>query len=178
MRTKVLAATLLVAGAIGSVAERWFSRRPSAAAARGRSSGSGLVGSRCPGRRRVSSRSGRTRRCGWRAFPSGQGGPAVGGAFGGQQPGGGGRGGSGEAGSTRGGGRGGEGGMPGMGMAAHTWEYKFVDIRNDRMEFERTITQHGKDGWEYCSSERNLPPDRSRGTGLVFKKQKGGTAHC
>ncbi len=48
------------------------------------------------------------------------------------------------------------------------WEHKFVDVKNDRKEFERVITQHGNDGWEFCSSERF-------GSGelvLVFKKRK------
>src|SRR5579883_178197 len=75
----------------------------------------------------------------------------------------------------------GSGGMPGMPDMAGgigvvnptTWEYKFVDIKGGRQDFERTITQHGKDGWEFCSSERfGAGTERT----LVFKKRKGGDA--
>jgi hypothetical protein len=51
-----------------------------------------------------------------------------------------------------------------------TWEYKFVDVKNDRKTFEQVITQHGKDGWEFCSSERFGQGELV----LVFKKRKGG----
>lgn len=76
----------------------------------------------------------------------------------------------------------GPGGMPGMmgsmmpgGMGAvhpTTWEYKFVDIKADRKEFEKTIKQHGKEGWEFCDSQGfgRLGNDLT----LVFKKRKGG----
>ncbi len=52
------------------------------------------------------------------------------------------------------------------------WEYKFVDVRSDRKAFESAITQHGKDGWEFCSSERFGPAELV----LVFKKSKGGAS--
>jgi hypothetical protein len=60
----------------------------------------------------------------------------------------------------------------GFAFTATTWEYKFVDVKNDRKEFEKTITQHGKDGWEFCSSERFGQNELV----LVFKKRKGGGA--
>jgi hypothetical protein len=64
---------------------------------------------------------------------------------------------------------------PGAGAWATTalapaWEYKFVDVKSDRKEFEKAITQQGKDGWEFCSSERFGQNDLV----LVFKKRKGG----
>jgi len=52
-------------------------------------------------------------------------------------------------------------------------DYKFVDINNDRREFERTVTQQGKDGWEYAGSERFLGA-RQGELVLVFKKHRGG----
>jgi len=58
---------------------------------------------------------------------------------------------------------------PGGGVAAPGWEHKFVDVKNDRKEFEKVITQQGKDGWEFCSSERFAQGDLV----LVFKKRKG-----
>jgi RNA polymerase sigma factor (sigma-70 family) len=68
----------------------------------------------------------------------------------------------------------GMGGAPGGGVAwatSHaTWEHKFVDVKNDRKAFEQTITQHGKEGWEFCGSERFGQGDLV----LVFKKKKGG----
>jgi RNA polymerase sigma factor (sigma-70 family) len=73
------------------------------------------------------------------------------------------------------------GGGPGGGVAAWagapaTWEYKFVDLKNDRKVFEQTITQHGKEGWEFCGSERfdAGPGGRPGELTLVFKKRKGG----
>ena len=48
-------------------------------------------------------------------------------------------------------------------------DYKFVDVKNDRKEFEKVITQHGKEGWEFCSSERFGQGELV----LVFKKSKG-----
>ncbi len=77
------------------------------------------------------------------------------------------------------GGPGGHGGpgMPGMGgfgggftVSQATVEHKFVDIGSNREAFEKTITQHGKEGWEFCGSERF---DQGRLT-LVFKKRKAG----
>lgn len=70
-----------------------------------------------------------------------------------------------------GGGAGGFGG--GWAVASPTVEYKFVDVKNDRKEFEKTITQNGKEGWELCSSERFGQVDMIV---LVFKKSKGGAA--
>ncbi|VTR98948.1 sigma-70 family rna polymerase sigma factor : RNA polymerase sigma factor, sigma-70 family OS=Singulisphaera acidiphila (strain ATCC BAA-1392 / DSM 18658 / VKM B-2454 / MOB10) GN=Sinac_5383 PE=4 SV=1: Sigma70_r2: Sigma70_r4_2: Secretin_N [Gemmata massiliana] len=68
-------------------------------------------------------------------------------------------------------------GMPGMSgpgssaVAPKTvWDYKFVDVNNDRRDFEKVITQHGKDGWEFCSSNLFGQNDLV----LVFKKRKGG----
>jgi hypothetical protein len=90
---------------------------------------------------------------------------------------------------------GGEGGAPGMpggpggfgpggfgvAVAPAQWEYKFVDIKSDRKEFEKAIVQHGKDGWEYAGSERFGGPAWNTGAGatpadltLVFKKRVGG----
>ncbi|MBM3983776.1 MAG: hypothetical protein FJ304_26620, partial [Planctomycetes bacterium] len=48
-------------------------------------------------------------------------------------------------------------------------EYKFVDTKSDRKAFEAAITQHGKDGWEFCGSERFAQGELV----LVFKKKKG-----
>jgi RNA polymerase sigma factor (sigma-70 family) len=76
------------------------------------------------------------------------------------------------------------GGMPGPGRGAAewlsyfapaTWEYKFVDVKSDRKEFEKAIAMHGKDGWEFCASER-FPEGDKAGLVLVFKKRKGGDA--
>jgi RNA polymerase sigma factor (sigma-70 family) len=70
---------------------------------------------------------------------------------------------------------GGGGGLPGMmgmgmaGFAPANWDYKFVDVKSDRKEFEKVITQHGKEGWEFCSSERFGQGELV----LVFKKSKG-----
>ncbi|AMV28687.1 ECF RNA polymerase sigma factor SigE [Gemmata sp. SH-PL17] len=65
-------------------------------------------------------------------------------------------------------------GMPGPGGSAvapkTVWDYKFVDVNNDRRDFEKVITQHGKDGWEFCSSNLFGQNDLV----LVFKKRKGG----
>ncbi len=60
------------------------------------------------------------------------------------------------------------------GIAAMTWEYKFVDAKSDRKAFEATITQHGKEGWEYSGSERFGDGNKAEFV-LVFKKPKGGT---
>ncbi len=75
---------------------------------------------------------------------------------------------------TRAGRPGGEGG--GMAFAgAHTWEYKFVDLTtDDRASFVKAITDAGKDGWEYCGSERLRVAGDRMPLVLVFKKQKGG----
>ncbi|MBP3959849.1 sigma-70 family RNA polymerase sigma factor [Gemmata sp. G18] len=67
-------------------------------------------------------------------------------------------------------------GMPGLGSPAvapkTVWDHKFVDVNNDRKSFEKVITQHGKDGWEFCSSNLFGQNDLV----LVFKKRKGGDA--
>lgn len=65
---------------------------------------------------------------------------------------------------------------PGAGMmgggfgapASPATEYKFADIKSDRKVFEQTITQHGRDGWEFCGSERFGQGELT----LVFKKTK------
>jgi hypothetical protein len=98
---------------------------------------------------------------------------------GGGQPGRGGRGGGGI-----GPGPGGLGGMGGgMMSGGHpVWEYKFVDRKSvGREDFEKTLTQHGKDGWEYVGSEQLVPkgPGGAAGgppaqTVLIFKRQQGG----
>lgn len=65
------------------------------------------------------------------------------------------------------------GSSPGRGWAAvapATWEYKFVDLRPDRKDYEKVITQHGKEGWEFVGSERFGGNELT----LVFKKRKGG----
>jgi RNA polymerase sigma factor (sigma-70 family) len=85
------------------------------------------------------------------------------------------------------GGPGAAGGGPGMAggfaVAPTQWEYKFVDVKSDRKVFEQTVTQHGKDGWEYVGSERFGGPAWNTGAGatpadltLVFKKRVGGAA--
>lgn len=56
---------------------------------------------------------------------------------------------------------------------SHAWDYKLIETRNDRKEFERTLNQLGKDGWEYCGSERFSGQGPSELT-MVFKKGKGG----
>lgn len=64
-------------------------------------------------------------------------------------------------------------GPPATASAAGTWEYKFIDGMSNRKEFEQTLIQQGKDGWEYVGSEVLA----ARGGGervLVFKKHKGG----
>ncbi len=114
----------------------------------------------------------------------GKGGPPPGGP-GGPPPGTGGPGGppgTGGPGGGPGGPGGSGGGPPGMGtpggggfgggwaVATATLEYKFVDISSDSKEFKKVITQQGKDGWEFCGSERFTPADIV----LVFKKSKGG----
>jgi hypothetical protein len=63
-------------------------------------------------------------------------------------------------------------GMAGFGHAA--LEYKFVDVKSDRKEFEKAITQQGKDGWEFCGSERFGSPGSD--FVLVFKRSHGGMA--
>lgn len=71
-------------------------------------------------------------------------------------------------------------GMPGGGMmglgSAPAVEYKFVDVKNDRKAFEQTITQQGKDGWEFCGSERFPANDQFSPATLVlvFKKVRPG----
>jgi len=70
-------------------------------------------------------------------------------------------------------------GMPGgmgsgfAGVAQPVWEYKFVDFKGDRKAFEQTVTTNGRDGWEFCTSERFGEGNRTE-TVLVFKKPKGG----
>lgn len=63
------------------------------------------------------------------------------------------------------------GGMPGMGgtVAPAQWEYKFVDVPSDRKEFEKAISQNGKEGWEFAGSERFAQNNLT----LVFKKRTG-----
>jgi RNA polymerase sigma factor (sigma-70 family) len=70
--------------------------------------------------------------------------------------------------------RGGRGGGMAASMGGSSWEYKFVDIPNDRREFERTLTQQGREGWEYAGSERGLPAQGRSELVLVFKKPRGG----
>jgi Bacterial type II/III secretion system short domain/Domain of unknown function (DUF4177) len=68
----------------------------------------------------------------------------------------------------------GTGSFPGFsGIAAPTWEYKFVDFKGDRKAFESTVTANGREGWEFCTSERFGEGNRTE-TVLVFKKPKGG----
>jgi hypothetical protein len=64
-------------------------------------------------------------------------------------------------------------------------EHKLVSVRlNDRDGFEKAITAAGKDGWEFCGSERFEKLEWNSGTGvtttgeivLVFKRTAGGTA--
>jgi RNA polymerase sigma factor (sigma-70 family) len=159
MRTKLLAATLVVAGAIGITGGAMVLSKAGAqtgGGAIGPPTGGGGAGGAQPG-----------------GAPPG--GTPDGGGFGprGPVPGDPGAGGF----DPRGFRMGGDG--PGSGMWAFSgstqWEYKFVDIKNDRKEFEKVITQHGKDGWEFSGSER-FGPDRLGGQDLVlvFKKPKGG----
>ncbi len=80
-------------------------------------------------------------------------------------------------------------GMPGMpampGMAGGwgvvaggptKWEYKFVDLGTGiRENFEKEITKAGNDGWEFCGSERlNEAKGGPAALVLVFKRAKGG----
>jgi len=67
-------------------------------------------------------------------------------------------------------------GPAGMGFAVKTtWEYKFVDLKNDDREaFVKAITEAGKDGWEFAGSER-LRKGNEQQLVLVFKKPKGGS---
>lgn len=73
----------------------------------------------------------------------------------------------------------GVGGMGGMmgggfaGIAAPAWEYKFVSFKGDRKDFEVNLVAQGRDGWEFCTSERFGEGNRTE-TVLVFKKPKGG----
>jgi RNA polymerase sigma factor (sigma-70 family) len=72
----------------------------------------------------------------------------------------------------------------GWAVSPATWEYKFVDASDDRGGFEKAITAAGKDGWEFCGSERlrKAPAVGGPSAGvqppphlvLVFKKRKGG----
>jgi hypothetical protein len=52
------------------------------------------------------------------------------------------------------------------------WEYKFVDIGGDRKEYEKVITQNGRDGWEFCESNRMKDGNKDVLV-LVFKKPRG-----
>ena len=158
MRTKMLAATILVAGAL-SMSGGALVLSQADAQSGGGSSGGPPAGSPpssggfSPG-----------------AAPGGGNnpfGPGVGpGGFGGDNGGG-----VGFFGGQRGGGTGGSGGMSISGGPA--WEYKFVDIDGDRKEYERLITQNGKDGWEFCESNRMNDGKRDVLV-LVFKKPRGG----
>jgi RNA polymerase sigma factor (sigma-70 family) len=87
-------------------------------------------------------------------------------------------GGAGGPGGFPGGGLGGGPGVGGMGdgfsgIAQPMWEYKFVEFKGDRKAFEQALTANGRDGWEFCTSERFGEGNRSE-TVLVFKKPKGG----
>jgi RNA polymerase sigma factor (sigma-70 family) len=53
------------------------------------------------------------------------------------------------------------------------WEYKFVDASPNRKEFEKVVAQHGREGWEFCSSERFVSENKAEVV-LVFKRSKGG----
>jgi RNA polymerase sigma factor (sigma-70 family) len=68
--------------------------------------------------------------------------------------------------------RGGSGfsGFASSGPAA--WDYKFLHIDGEQKEFERVITQNGRDGWEYCESQRMNDGKRDVLV-LVFKKPRG-----
>ncbi len=48
-------------------------------------------------------------------------------------------------------------------------EYKFVDVKPNRKEFEKLVLEHGKEGWEYVGSERFGGSEMTS----VFKKHKG-----
>jgi RNA polymerase sigma factor (sigma-70 family) len=57
------------------------------------------------------------------------------------------------------------------------WEYKFVDRETmDRDTFEKTLTQLGKEGWEYVGSEELQRRKEKEDPRIVrvFKRQQGG----
>lgn len=145
MRMKLVAATAVVVTAMGLTGGAvWLSKadaQPPGTGAGGFGAPPGMGGSSGPP-------------------PGGfaPGGPGPGGAPGGAPP----------AGAGGGPPAGGAWGWAGASPA--TWEYKFVDAKNDRKAFEAAITQHGKEGWEFCSSERFAQGELV----LVFKKKRGG----
>jgi RNA polymerase sigma factor (sigma-70 family) len=145
MRTKILAAGLLVAGALSMSGGALVLSQADAQGPGGKAGGPG------------------------KAAKSGGGGftPGAGGEGGGGDPF--------QPGAPDGAqGRGPRGGPLAVLAGASAWEYKFVDIRNDRREFERTLTEQGKDGWEYAGSERDFPNQGRGELVLVFKKPRGG----
>ena len=157
MRTKMLAATFLVAGALSLSGGALVLSQADAQSGGGSSAGQAPTG-QPPGK--------------GRATRGAQGGsndpfaPGAGAAAG--QPGEGG-----EAGALFGGqGRGGSG-MMGIAASPSAWEYKFVDITNDYKTFERALIQQGRDGWEYVNSERDFPGQNRSELVLVFKKPRG-----
>ena len=156
MRTKMLAATFLVAGALSmsgggtrALAGRCPERRRQQCGfgPRGPASGQGPRDAGRPGGGAQTIRPGRERRRVSRARAA----RAV--LFGGQ-------------------GRG-MGGMMGMASGPSGWEYKFVDVVNDYKTFERTLTQQGRDGWEYVWIGTGFSGQGRTELVLVFKKPRG-----
>jgi RNA polymerase sigma factor (sigma-70 family) len=193
MRTKVLAAALLVAGAIGVTGGAMVISTADAQTGSGSSAGppAGLPpGSGAPPGTGAGLPLGALGGGGGQTVPAGPGGLLPGSGAGGLQPPGAGGAGAGTVPAGPGGllsgpgvatgmappgmGQGGGSGLGGVWLGGtHAWEYKFVDIKIDRKEFEKVITQHGKDGWEFCGSERFNDGNKAEFV-LVFKKPKGG----
>jgi RNA polymerase sigma factor (sigma-70 family) len=165
MRMKLLAATVLVAGAMSLTGGALVLSQADAQPGPGGSSSGQPPGASGGGP------------------PPGTGAPGFPGAGGGQPPGAGGPGfpsPGGPAGM-------GPGPQPGAGQprrdpgfgssssSAGNWEYKFVDLRNDdRDAFTKAITEAGNQGWELSGSERLRKGNEAVQIVLVFKKHKGG----
>jgi len=157
MRTKMLAATILVAGALGmssgglglSQTDAQSGGGSGVGPPTGASSGGGFAPRNAQG------------------AANNPFGPAGGpGGFGGD----------GGAGAVFGGQSGGGAGMMGFAGGAPAWDYKFVDLRSDdRDAFTKAISDAGRDGWEFGGSER-LRRGNEQQLVLVFKKPHGSRA--
>jgi type II secretory pathway component GspD/PulD (secretin) len=57
------------------------------------------------------------------------------------------------------------------------WEHRFVELRNDdRDAFELAVRENGKQGWEYCGSERLRRGGNPPQIVLTFKRPAGRAA--
>jgi type II secretory pathway component GspD/PulD (secretin) len=57
------------------------------------------------------------------------------------------------------------------------WEHRFVELRNDdRDAFELAVRENGKQGWEYCGSERLRRGGNPPQIVLTFKRPAGPAA--